>query len=65
MIVLNTAHRVFADPDFTSWRVSSVEVVLDGHNFWSQPAAEAIGLHDFGVGRYCMRDLISPQPQRF
>ena len=51
VIVLNTAHREFALPDFASWRGSGVEVVLDGRNLWSQAAAEAAGLLYFGVGR--------------
>ena len=51
VVVLNTAHREFADPDFAAWRRSGVEVVLDGRNLWNQAAAEAAGLLYFGIGR--------------
>ena len=51
VVVLSTAHREFADPDFVSWRSAGVEVVLDGRNFWDQGSAEAAGLLYFGIGR--------------
>ena len=51
VVVLNTAHREFANPDFAAWRRSGVEVVLDGRNLWDQAAAEAAGLLYFGIGR--------------
>ena len=51
LIVLNTAHRCFAQPDFRAWRRAGVEAVLDGRNFWDQTQAEAAGLAYFGIGR--------------
>ncbi len=51
VVVLNTAHSEFADPDFQRWRSEGVEVVLDGRNHWNQEEAEAAGLLYFGIGR--------------
>ena len=50
-IVLNTAHREFASPDFAAWRAQGIEAVLDGRNFWRQADAESAGLLYLGVGR--------------
>jgi len=51
LVVLNTAHPEFAQPDFRAWRQSGVEVVLDGRNLWNQAEAEAAGILYFGIGR--------------
>ena len=51
IVVLNTAHDEFSDPDFRRWRSEGVEVVLDGRNQWNQDEAEAAGLLYFGIGR--------------
>jgi nucleotide sugar dehydrogenase len=51
VVVLNTAHRHFACPDFSAWRRAGVEVVMDGRNFWNQADVEAAGLLYFGIGR--------------
>jgi UDP-N-acetyl-D-mannosaminuronate dehydrogenase len=51
VVVLSTAHKEFADPDFAVWRKAGVEVILDGRNFWSQHEAEAAGMLYFGIGR--------------
>lgn len=51
VVVLSTAHKEFADPDFVAWRKTGVEVILDGRNFWNQPEAEAAGVLYFGIGR--------------
>jgi nucleotide sugar dehydrogenase len=51
VVVLNTAHGQYANPDFTAWQRSGVGVVLDGRNFWNQADAEAAGLLYLGVGR--------------
>lgn len=51
LVILNTAHREFADPDFASWQRSGLEAVLDGRNFWDPYVAEAAGLLYFGIGR--------------
>lgn len=51
LVVLNTAHDQFSDPDFRRWRSEGVEVVLDGRNHWKQQEAETAGLHYFGIGR--------------
>jgi nucleotide sugar dehydrogenase len=50
-VVLNTAHEKFAHPDFTGWRQSGVEVVIDGRNFWNPVHAENAGLSYLGIGR--------------
>ena len=51
VVVLNTAHDEFSDPDFQRWRSEGVEVALDGRNHWNQDEAEAAGLLYFGIGR--------------
>jgi nucleotide sugar dehydrogenase len=51
VVVLSTAHKEFAHPDFSTWRSAGVEVLLDGRNFWNQQEAEAAGLLYFGIGR--------------
>jgi nucleotide sugar dehydrogenase len=57
LIVLNTAHSQFADPDFRAWKNAGVEAVLDGRNFWDRYEAEAAGLLYFGIGRSSLREL--------
>jgi nucleotide sugar dehydrogenase len=51
VIVLNTAHKAFAAPDFAAWKRAGVEVVLDGRNLWDPRLVEAAGLAYFGIGR--------------
>lgn len=51
VVVLSTAHKEFAAPDFVAWRNAGVEVILDGRNFWNQHEAEAAGMLYFGIGR--------------
>jgi len=51
VVVLSTAHKEFADPDFAAWRKMGVEVILDGRNFWNQQEAEVAGVLYFGIGR--------------
>lgn len=51
VVVLNTAHQTFAQPDFADWRRRGVAVVLDGRNLWQQDAAERAGILYFGIGR--------------
>ncbi len=51
VIVLNTAHPEFAQPDFAAWRAGGVEVVLDGRNLWNRVDVESAGLRYFGIGR--------------
>ena len=51
VVVLSTAHKEFANPDFESWKKQGVEVVLDGRNFWNQTEAENAGILYFGIGR--------------
>jgi nucleotide sugar dehydrogenase len=59
VVVLNTAHPQFSNPDFSSWRKSGVEVVLDGRNFWNQTSAERAGLLYFGIGRPSRHEPLS------
>jgi nucleotide sugar dehydrogenase len=51
VVVLNTAHTQFGDPDFVAWHRGGTRVVLDGRNVWRQDAAQAAGLLYFGIGR--------------
>jgi nucleotide sugar dehydrogenase len=51
VLVLNTAHAQFADPDFRAWHRAGVEVLLDGRNHWNQSAVESAGLLYLGIGR--------------
>jgi hypothetical protein len=51
VVVLNTAHKEFATPDFVAWRRAGVEVVLDGRNLWQRYDVEATGILYFGIGR--------------
>ena len=51
MVVLNTAHKEFARPDFRAWKSSGVDVVFDGRNLWNQAEAEEAGVLYFGIGR--------------
>jgi nucleotide sugar dehydrogenase len=57
VIVLNTAHKEFAAPDFAAWRRAGVEVVLDGRNLWQRYEVEATGIHYFGIGRSARCEL--------
>lgn len=57
IVVLNTAHKEFAHPDFAAWRDAGVEVVLDGRNLWERYAIESFGLHYFGIGRSSILEL--------
>jgi nucleotide sugar dehydrogenase len=61
VVVLSTAHKEFADPDFAAWRKAGVEVVLDGRNFWNQHEAEAAGVLYFGIGRSSRVERIPAQ----
>jgi len=58
VVVLNTAHREFARPDFAQWRSSGVEVVLDGRNLWQRYEVEATGILYFGIGRSSRREVV-------
>ena len=66
VVVLNTAHREFARPDFGAWRRAGVEAVLDGRNLWNQEEAERAGLLYFGIGRSSRteRTVTRPTPKR-
>ena len=57
LVVLNTAHKQFAKPDFAAWREAGVEVVVDGRNFWDRYEVEATGLLYFGIGRSSRQEL--------
>jgi len=61
VVVLSTAHKEFADPDFIAWRRAGVEVVLDGRNFWNQQEAEAAGVLYFGIGRSSRMERAIPE----
>jgi len=57
VVVLNTAHKEFAAPNFSAWRRAGVEVVLDGRNLWQRYEVEATGLLYFGIGRSSRNEL--------
>lgn len=57
LVVLNTAHKEFARPDFASWRRAGVEAILDGRNLWDRYEVEATGIIYFGIGRSARREL--------
>jgi nucleotide sugar dehydrogenase len=62
LVVLNTAHKEFARPDFGAWRKAGVEVLLDGRNFWDRAAPESAGLLYFGIGRSSALELRREPP---
>lgn len=49
-VVLNTAHSEFANPNFSAWRTTGIEVVLDGRAFWDRTAVESAGIRFLGIG---------------
>ncbi len=51
LVILNTAHAEFSQPDFHKWREGSVRALLDGRNLWDQGSAEGADLVYFGIGR--------------
>lgn len=57
LVVLNTAHREFAKPDFAAWRAAGVEAILDGRNLWDRYEVEAAGIVYFGIGRSARIEL--------
>jgi len=57
LVILNTAHPEFSEPDFAAWRKSGVEVLLDGRNVWERYRVESFGLHYFGIGRSSVLEL--------
>jgi nucleotide sugar dehydrogenase len=50
IVILSTAHRVYADADFPQWRHRGVRYVVDGRNFWDPQQVTAAGLQYFGPG---------------
>ena len=65
VVILNTAHEQYTDPDFQQWRSQGVEVVLDGRNYWDQRSAEKAKLHYFGIGRssFKEREAVTPSSE--
>lgn len=51
LVILNTAHGVYAGVDFEKWKHAGVQAVLDGRNLWNQASVESAELHYFGIGR--------------
>jgi len=51
LVILNTAHKAYANAPFGEWKRSGVEALLDGRNLWNQADAEGAGLLYFGIGR--------------
>jgi nucleotide sugar dehydrogenase len=62
LVILNTAHKEFARPDFRTWRKAGVEVLLDGRNLWKREEAESAGLLYFGIGRSSALELRREPP---
>ena len=44
LVVLNTAHPEYQDPDFAAWHRRGLRYVIDGRNFWDSRSAVAAGL---------------------
>ncbi len=51
VMVLSTAHRVYANPDFADWRRRGVEVVVDGRALWNPSDIRDAELIYIGAGR--------------
>lgn len=51
MLVLVTAHREYAAPDWPKLAQSGVEAVVDGRNAWNAEAARAAGIAVVRIGR--------------
>lgn len=50
VVVLNTAHPEYGDPDFVSWRKRGARFVIDGRNFWDAQSAVAAELFYIAPG---------------
>jgi len=50
VVVLNTAHPEYGDPDFALWRSRGARYVIDGRNFWAMRSAVAVGLFYISPG---------------
>ncbi|HEY0797189.1 MAG TPA: nucleotide sugar dehydrogenase [Acidisarcina sp.] len=44
VIVLNTGHTAYLQPDFAVWREHGVRLIVDGRNFWSSETVRRAGL---------------------
>jgi nucleotide sugar dehydrogenase len=44
IVILNTAHRAYADANFAQWRGRGVRYVVDGRNLWDGKRVAAAGL---------------------
>jgi nucleotide sugar dehydrogenase len=50
-LVLNTAHRAYADLDFGDLAAGGLQAVVDGRNLWQPEKVRAAGLIYVGVGK--------------
>jgi nucleotide sugar dehydrogenase len=50
VVVLNTAHPEYRNPDFASWHSRGARYVIDGRNFWAGHSAVAAGLSYIAPG---------------
>lgn len=50
-VILNTAHSAFREPDFSAWRASGVQVVMDGRNLWPGNEVQNAGIIYLCVGK--------------
>lgn len=51
VIVLNTTHTAWREPDFAAMAARGVTAVLDGRNAWSADRVRAAGLVHVGIGQ--------------
>ncbi len=51
VVMGNTAHQLFMQPDFSQWRAAGVTAIVDGRNMWQRNAVEAAGILYLGVGK--------------
>ena len=50
VIVLNTAHPEYRNPEFASWYLRGARYIIDGRNFWNARDAVAAGLFYMAPG---------------
>lgn len=50
-VILNTAHSAFRESDFSAWRASGVQVIMDGRNLWPAGEVEKAGIAYLCVGK--------------
>jgi len=60
VLILNTAHALYAALDFSKLQQRGVQIVVDGRNVWNPDQIRAAGIVSFGVGRPSVPDRHAP-----